>query len=264
MTAGGGCGQRGGPARTAVRGPLRTARADRRPGGGRADGGWRLIVSVSGRALVSEAVLLDLDSGMYYGLNGVATTIWNRMAGAGEVGVERLVTDVVGEYAVEPDVATRHRSVRRDARRQPARACPALIRAAAGSCAPPQSWPRPWRSPCSSGSRSRSFPRRACWARTRRCRRSSRGPARMPRSRAWSGRWRRASPPLAAGQAPGRRAGASAHAPAAARAVPARDLREQGRRPPGRARRQLSRPRHPRLGSPRHLPGRRPGRDGRR
>ena len=68
-----------------------------------------MIVSASGRALVreldGEAVLLDLDSGMYYGLNGVATAVWNHMVAAGEVGVERLAADVVAEFAVAPDVA---------------------------------------------------------------------------------------------------------------------------------------------------------------
>lgn len=69
-----------------------------------------MIVSASGRALVreldGEAVLLDLDSGMYYGLNGVATVVWNRMA-AGEAGIEQLVADVVDAFAVEPEVAQR-------------------------------------------------------------------------------------------------------------------------------------------------------------
>jgi hypothetical protein len=70
-----------------------------------------VIVSASERTVVreldGEAVLLDLDSGMYYGLNPVATAIWNRMAAAGEVGVDRLVAGVVDEYAVDPHVARR-------------------------------------------------------------------------------------------------------------------------------------------------------------
>jgi hypothetical protein len=70
-----------------------------------------MIVSTNGRTLVreldGEAVILDLDSGMYYGLNRVATVVWNRIAAAGEVGTDRLVDEVVDEYAVDPDVARR-------------------------------------------------------------------------------------------------------------------------------------------------------------
>jgi hypothetical protein len=73
--------------------------------------GAGVIVSASGRAMVreldGEAALLDLDSGMYYGLNGVATAVWNRMVAAGDVGLDRLVAEVVDEFAVEPEVARR-------------------------------------------------------------------------------------------------------------------------------------------------------------
>jgi hypothetical protein len=70
-----------------------------------------VIVSARARTLVreldGEAVLLDLDSGMYYGLNGVAAVVWNRMVAAGEVGIDGLVAEVVGAFTVEPDVARR-------------------------------------------------------------------------------------------------------------------------------------------------------------
>jgi len=70
-----------------------------------------VIVSARSRTLVreldGEAVLLDLDSGMYYGLNGVGTVIWNRMVAAGGVGIDQLVADVVAEFAIEPDAARR-------------------------------------------------------------------------------------------------------------------------------------------------------------
>ena len=70
-----------------------------------------MIVSASGQTLIreldGESVLLDLDSGMYYGLNQVATVVWSRMVAASEVAVDRLVADVVEEFAVEPDVARR-------------------------------------------------------------------------------------------------------------------------------------------------------------
>lgn len=62
---------------------------------------------VLGRELDGESVLLDLDSGMYYGLNGVATVVWNRVVAGGEVDVDQLVAEVVDEFAVEPDRARR-------------------------------------------------------------------------------------------------------------------------------------------------------------
>lgn len=70
-----------------------------------------MIVSARARTLVreldGEAVLLDLDSGMYYGLNAVATVVWNRVVAAGEVDVDGLVAEVVGTFTVDPDVARR-------------------------------------------------------------------------------------------------------------------------------------------------------------
>jgi hypothetical protein len=70
-----------------------------------------MIVSVSPRALMreldGEAVLLDLDSGMYYGLNAVATWIWNRTSLAGRLPFETLVADLVQEFDVGRPVAER-------------------------------------------------------------------------------------------------------------------------------------------------------------
>lgn len=70
-----------------------------------------MIVSTCGQTLVreldGESVVLDLESGMYYGLNRVATVVWSRMVAAGEAAVDRLVADVVDEFAVDPGVARR-------------------------------------------------------------------------------------------------------------------------------------------------------------
>jgi hypothetical protein len=70
-----------------------------------------MMVSVSRRALVreldGEAVLLDLDSGMYYGLNATATWIWNRAKGSDGVQVDTLVAELAEEFDVGLPVAER-------------------------------------------------------------------------------------------------------------------------------------------------------------
>jgi len=69
------------------------------------------VVTVTPRALVreldGEAVLLDLDSGMYYGLNSLGTWIWNRTSAAGGLAFDTLVEELVTEFDVERPVAER-------------------------------------------------------------------------------------------------------------------------------------------------------------
>ena len=61
--------------------------------------------SVVFRELEGEAVLLNLDSGVYYGLDAVGTRVWTLVA---EHGTERGVCDQMErEYDVSPDVLAR-------------------------------------------------------------------------------------------------------------------------------------------------------------
>src|SRR5207247_8269875 len=99
-----------GPPRRAPSAPgprrLRPGRAGR----GRFPGGVGMkAVAGTSRALVreldGEAVLLDLDSGMYYGLNSVGTWIWNRTSAAGSLAFETLVDELVAEFDVDRPVA---------------------------------------------------------------------------------------------------------------------------------------------------------------
>ena len=67
--------------------------------------------SVSTRALMreldGEAVLLHLDSGMYYGLNAMGTWIWKQASRADGLAFETLVTELVTEFDVERSTAER-------------------------------------------------------------------------------------------------------------------------------------------------------------
>jgi hypothetical protein len=61
--------------------------------------------AVIGRDVAGETVLLDLHSGVYYGLDAVGTRMWNLL-------MERRTLDDVcgvmaGEYDVAPDVLRR-------------------------------------------------------------------------------------------------------------------------------------------------------------
>lgn len=61
--------------------------------------------SVVFRELEGEAVLLNLDSGVYYGLDAVGTRVWALVA---EHGTERGVCDQMErEYDVLPEVLAR-------------------------------------------------------------------------------------------------------------------------------------------------------------
>ena len=46
-----------------------------------------------------EVVMLDMESGFYFGLNSVASVIWNMMQNA--VTVEEIVDQLMAEYSVQ-------------------------------------------------------------------------------------------------------------------------------------------------------------------
>ena len=53
-------------------------------------------------ALAEEVVILELNSGKYYGLNAVGTRIWNLIQEPRIVG--DILNTILSEYDVEPDV----------------------------------------------------------------------------------------------------------------------------------------------------------------
>ena len=70
--------------------------------------GSSVVVAVSGQVscdLAGETAILDIKSGIYYGLNAVGTRIWNLIQ------EPRIVTEVrdvlLEEYDVEPDCCER-------------------------------------------------------------------------------------------------------------------------------------------------------------
>src|SRR4029077_17889817 len=65
----------------------------------------RLVVAadVVSRDLEGETVIFNLDTGLYFGLDPVGTTIWNRLREASSL--REVLTDVLAEYDVAPDVA---------------------------------------------------------------------------------------------------------------------------------------------------------------
>jgi hypothetical protein len=60
----------------------------------------RLSPDVVFRDLEGEAVILDLASGRYFGLNAVGTRIWT-LIDAG-LPIDRIVDTLAGEYDAEP------------------------------------------------------------------------------------------------------------------------------------------------------------------
>lgn len=60
---------------------------------------------VVSRVLDGEAVLLNLASGKYLGLNAVATRVWELLDGAPALGAIRAV--LLEEFAVPPEVLDR-------------------------------------------------------------------------------------------------------------------------------------------------------------
>lgn len=65
----------------------------------------RLVVAadVVSRDLDGETVILNLDTGLYFGLDPVGTTIWNRLREASSL--REVLNDVLAEYDVAPEVA---------------------------------------------------------------------------------------------------------------------------------------------------------------
>jgi hypothetical protein len=70
-----------------------------------------MIVSTRGSAITreldGEAVVLHVESGMYFGLDVTGTWIWSRLTASREVPLEQLVGDLVEEFAVERETAER-------------------------------------------------------------------------------------------------------------------------------------------------------------
>jgi Coenzyme PQQ synthesis protein D (PqqD) len=65
----------------------------------------RLSPDVVFRDLEGEAVILDLASGRYFGLNAVGTRIWT-LLDAGTP-VDRIVSTIADEYDADPEQITR-------------------------------------------------------------------------------------------------------------------------------------------------------------
>lgn len=61
--------------------------------------------SVVFRDLSGETVLLNLDSGIYYGLDTVGTRIWQLLAES--LPLATVCTTIQQEYAVQPDMIER-------------------------------------------------------------------------------------------------------------------------------------------------------------
>lgn len=55
--------------------------------------------------LAEESVILNLKSGVYYGLNAVGTWIWNKIQQPQTV--SSLQEEMLGKYNVEPDLCER-------------------------------------------------------------------------------------------------------------------------------------------------------------
>ncbi len=65
----------------------------------------KLSPDVVFRDMDGEAVILDLHSGAYFGLNEVGTRIWQLIAGGSDE--QAIVTTVASEYAAEPATIAR-------------------------------------------------------------------------------------------------------------------------------------------------------------
>ena len=64
--------------------------------------GDRIVVpeAVISRELDGETVVLNLETGVYFGLDGVATDIWNALQGAGRI--EDAFNSLLNQYEVQP------------------------------------------------------------------------------------------------------------------------------------------------------------------
>lgn len=65
----------------------------------------RIAPGVLSREVHGEAVLLHLDSGEYFGLDAVATRMWQLLAEWGDP--KRVESAICEEYGVEPQSASR-------------------------------------------------------------------------------------------------------------------------------------------------------------
>jgi hypothetical protein len=65
---------------------------------------YRVSDDVIFRELDREAVLLDLSSGRYYGLNAVGTRLWTLLAGGADV--EAIVEALAAEFDAETALIT--------------------------------------------------------------------------------------------------------------------------------------------------------------
>ena len=61
----------------------------------------RVVEDVVFRDLAGEAVILNLDSGMYFGLNEVGTRFWHLLSEHGST--EQAITTLLTEYEVEEE-----------------------------------------------------------------------------------------------------------------------------------------------------------------
>jgi len=65
----------------------------------------RVAAGVLSREVHGEAVLLHLDSGEYFGLDGMATRMWQLLSELGDV--QRVESMICEEYDVEPESASK-------------------------------------------------------------------------------------------------------------------------------------------------------------
>jgi hypothetical protein len=64
--------------------------------------GFQISEGVVFRELEGEAVLLHLDSGLYFGLDRIGTRVWQLVAEHGRM--EPVIDTLLEEYEVAPDV----------------------------------------------------------------------------------------------------------------------------------------------------------------
>lgn len=57
--------------------------------------------SIYTSSIDNEAVMLNIDLGKYFGMNSIATDIWNKLKNT--ITIETLINELSSEYAVSPD-----------------------------------------------------------------------------------------------------------------------------------------------------------------
>ena len=60
----------------------------------------RIKSDIVSRAIHGEEVILDLETGMYFGLNEAGTRIWNWIGSGADS--DRIVDNLISEYAIPP------------------------------------------------------------------------------------------------------------------------------------------------------------------